>query len=341
LIVRPSEKINDVKAVGDVDVVAWPMNRFYNQGDAFGADVNWNDPELKVCEKLDGTMIVLYWDALQQRWCAGTRAVSEADVVFNSGHIVANQMTFSDLFKRAIMKTCSEFQTWDQLMLTFDKNITYVFELTSPFNRVVVKYDEERVHLIAARNILTGCELDVYQDDIGLQWIPRAKTWKLNSPSAVDAFVNQANPANLEGAVVCDSTFRRLKVKNKAWVLSSHAKDMLLTSKRSALVSIILETIDDVLPLLDKETESGFIKMKDSLKLYLRKVDTNFQSFKQIAGNDRKTFAHQVLASDDWVTIYFSLWDKKGENAWDWLRKQANAEKLTPVMLDCIISKIA
>ena len=45
--------------VGEVDVLAWPMNRFYNHGDAAGAQVDWSDPGLRVYEKLDGTMMVV------------------------------------------------------------------------------------------------------------------------------------------------------------------------------------------------------------------------------------------------------------------------------------------
>jgi len=51
------------------DLLAWPMCRFYNEGDCAAAHVDWNSSV--VLEKLDGTMIVLYWDAVHDRWHVG------------------------------------------------------------------------------------------------------------------------------------------------------------------------------------------------------------------------------------------------------------------------------
>ena len=68
LIVRPWSWLGLVTAgedwknhvVGDTTTLAWPMDRFYNHGDAAGAQIDWSDPALRVLEKLDGTMVILY-----------------------------------------------------------------------------------------------------------------------------------------------------------------------------------------------------------------------------------------------------------------------------------------
>ena len=138
------------RIVGAVKLLAWPMDRFYDYTDPAAAKIDWSDPLLRVCEKLDGTMIVLYWDTDLVHWCIATRNVPEADVSIRVGHLVYGDKTFSQLFCETFESTCDD----------LDKNVTYVFELTSPLNRIIVKYDKPRVTLIAARNILTGEEQD-------------------------------------------------------------------------------------------------------------------------------------------------------------------------------------
>ena len=162
--------------VGDISVVAWPMNRFYNHGDPTAANIDWNDNRLRVYEKLDGTMCVLYWDHVCDRWHVATRSVPEADVPINKGNIVVGDITFSELFFIALHKTLLEYSTTScsasvqcdsnvnrfvvnqspevsLFLSTLNKGITYVFELTSPHNHVVVKYEEPRVTLLAARRL--------------------------------------------------------------------------------------------------------------------------------------------------------------------------------------------
>ncbi len=266
--------------VGEVDILAWPMNRFYNHGDVNGAAVDWSDPDLRVYEKLDGTCMIVYWDPLQKRWHAATRSVPEADLPIRKDHMEIGDMTFSELFFRALRLTreAMEGQALDWEPSDFDqvvhlnKELTYVFELTTPFNRIVVKYDVPRVTLLAARHTASGKELPIESLNT-LNKVGRPKTWNLRSPAALEAFVNSADPALLEGAVVCDSAFRRLKVKNKAWVLSSKAKDLVTVSRRSALLAIIQGEIDDVLPLVEKDIAVELTRMQCALAEYMRSID--------------------------------------------------------------------
>jgi len=332
--------------VGDVAVLAWPMNRFYNHGDAAGAQVDWDDPGLRVYEKLDGTMMVVYWDPLHQRWFAGTRSVPEADLPICKDHMEIGDMTFSGLFFRALRETREEAEGkplqrdpagFDQVV-HLNKELTYVFELTSQFNRVVVKYDAPRVTLLAARHTASGEELPI--ESLCLQHVNQPKTWNLRSVAALEAFVNNANPALLEGAVVCDSQFRRLKVKNKAWVLSSRAKDLVTCSRRAAVLAIINDQIDDVLSLVAPDIADELESMREAIGSYLTSIDNNFVSFRDQAGNDRKTFAMLVVGSGDWTPAYFSMWEKRSTSASEWIRSQAAAGKLNNNALDVILTKI-
>ena len=347
LVLRPVEQLNaddweDV-VVGHTDVLAWPMNRFYNHGDFNAAKIDWTDVSLRIYEKLDGTMIVVYWDPLHAKWYAATRAVPEADHPMNGD---LDPMTFSDLFFNALRSTreatSGEPITWEvdgyDKVVHLNKELTYVFELTSPKNRVVVRYDVPRVTLLAARHTQTGKEIAI--ETIRLEHVQRPATWDFKDVLALEAFVDCSDPASLEGAVVCDSRFRRLKVKNKSWVLSSRAKDMVTVSRRSALEAIIMGKIDDVLPLLEESIATQLLTMNDQARTYLSSIDKKFAELSADAAGNRKHFAEQVLLSNDWATPYFMLWDKKAATTLQWLQKLSTAQKLTNAMLDVILARM-
>lgn len=332
--------------VGACDVLAWPMNRFYNHGDAAGAPVDWSDPGLRVYEKLDGTCMIVYWDPLHERWHAGTRSVPEADLPIRVGHMEIGDMTFAELFFKALRATREAAEgkplAWEPTdfdkVVHLNKELTYVFELTTPYNRIVVKYDEPRVTLLAARHTASGRELPI--ESLRVQHVNRPKTWDLRSAAALDAFVNAADPALLEGAVVCDSQFRRLKVKNKAWVLSSKAKDLVTVSRRSALLAIIKGEIDDVLPIVDKDIADELRKMQVDLLAFLRTIDANFAEFKAKANGSRKDFALQVTAAGDWTPPYFNMWEGRASSALQWAQAAASNGKLSDSTLDLVLSRL-
>jgi hypothetical protein len=335
--------------VGYVEVVAWPMDRFYNHGDVSAAEVDWSDPGLRVYEKLDGTMVVLYWDALKCQWHAATRSVPEADVPIKTDDLVMGDKTFSKLFWEALYTTWHD--DWlnidsgdppelaDILKQNFDHNLTYVFELTGPHNRVVVRYDAPRVTLLAVRHPVTGEEHDIHRTRPSGR-IPRPKTWPLNDVAALVAFVDQADPGQLEGAVVCDSQFRRLKVKNKSWVLSSRAKDLVTSSRRNALEAVVQERLDDIIPLLDKDIGDKLLQIQAAYLQLCKQTDEQFVAWRDEAAGSRKDFALLVTASDQWTPPFFGLWTGQAATTRDWIRDASGKGKLSDSTLDVILSKL-
>lgn len=351
LILRPKEFLKPeefaTRVVGETSVLAWPMNRFYNHGDTSGADVDWLDEYLRVQEKLDGTMIVAYWDELHGMWHAATRAVPEADLPIKIGHMEIGDATFSDLFWRGYTETCvlsphytgGNGDSKGDPKSALNKNFTYVFELTSPYNRVVVKYDEPRVTLLAVRSILSSHEIDP-TGTVANMFIPTPATWPLRDASSIQAFVEAADPAKLEGCVVIDSQFRRLKIKNKAWVLASRAKATVTDSYRNALESIITGTIDDVIPLVEPQVAEELSKMQLQLAAYCRRVDIQFKEWEAEALGNRKRFAELVNLSNEWASPYFLMLDKRAPTSLEWLRNMQKAEKLSTNIIDTVLSQI-
>lgn len=361
LVLRPTVPLTEgeflTRVVGETTILAWPMNRFYNLGDGSGADVDWNDNDLSVQEKLDGTMIVAYYDPLHQKWHAATRAVPEADLPIKAGHMEIGDQTFSGLFWEAFASTVFEnldvlkqdqFTTVDDVVWksatlfgaqgVLKKHYTYVFELTSRFNRVVVKYDRSAVTLLAVRDMVTQQEVSPWK--CGLQYfVNLPKLWDLDSPTAIQSFVEQADPAQLEGCVVIDSQFRRIKIKNKAWVLASRAKDSIGSSWRNAMESVIAGTIDDVVPLVDADVGEKLIRMQKQVRDYCRAIDMGFRIWRDEADGNRRRFAELVNLSGVWVPPYFQLLDGKAPDALTWLRNMQKAEKLSANIIDTLLEQ--
>jgi hypothetical protein len=334
------------RVVGDCELLAWPMNRFYNHGDVAAAGVDWSDPELRVYEKLDGTCCIVYWDELHGQWHVGTRSVPEADLPIRKDDMSIGNMTFRDLFFKALIETreANSGQKLDWVPSDFDqvvhlnKELTYVFELTSPHNRIVVRYDEPRVTLLAIRHTASGNESVI--EELQLQHVNRPQRWKLSEPKALAAFVEAADPSKLEGAVVVDSNFNRQKVKSRAWVLSSKAKDLVTVSKRSAVEAIIRGTIDDVIPLVEADVAGELRSMQAAVREYLISVDRNFEAWRDYAAGSRKLFAEKVMQSNDWAAPYFNLWESRAANAREWCELMASKEKLNASSYDTILNKI-
>jgi len=355
LIIRPSSHPSGIfhqlanegwknTVVGEVEIIAWPMNRFYNfeQTHEGVVAVKWDDPKFRIYEKLDGTMCVLYWDQLHQHWCIATRSVPNADLpIFGNGDILLHAgKTFSDLFFETLTSMFGDvhFSTLHE-KFNLNKNITYVFELTTPINRVVVKYDIPKVTLLAARDLTTGREIEIEQHPI--QYIPKAKTWELKSIDELHSFVNSSNPSECEGAVICDSNFNRQKIKNKAWLIASRAKDIVSLSKRTLLESIIDGTIDDVIPFIDHPvTLKLVVDMIFSVTDYFLDVNEKYRLYKSIAKENKAEFAKLVIASGEWSPVYFGLWKDTSGGSAGWVRNQLSKNMLHKGSLDAILSHL-
>ena len=363
MVIRPTW---DVHAVGSgdgyldakishIEVVAWPMNRFFNHGDTAAAELNWSDPELVIFEKLDGTMCVLYFDFLAGEWHVATRSIPEADLPIMNNGIGINH-TFASLFKHALACTLKEVFGFEQVgadvhddetLFDFftaglDKENTYVFELTTPLNRIVVRYDEYRVTLLAARKTSTGEEFNI--NELSEPWLLKCTSWaSLNEPQRLVAFVNTADPSKIEGAVAMDSAFRRIKVKNAAWVMSSKAKDLVTVSRRNAVEAIINKSVDDIIPLVEKEIADELLSLQERLVSYCTSVDGRF-GLMFTSSETKKDFALAVKELDDWPTPYFQLhraWEEGNKPSMlEWLCSAYESGRLTSTSFDNILQQI-
>jgi hypothetical protein len=338
MVIRPKNVdalLNDKLVVGEVELLAWPLDRFYNYGDPACENIRLGDPDVVIQEKLDGTMCIVYYDG--KAWCVATRSNSDGSNqvsgVLSNVMQTFEKITFAELFLKTLATQTSKHI---QLSLnTLEKKNTYVFELTCAINRVVVKHEIDQITLLAIRETLTGQE-QTCENALDFYDISSPKVWSLNDWSDLQAFVDDADPAKLEGAVVLDAQFRRVKIKNKAYVMTSRMSDIVNFSPRTLIQSIIDETIDDVIPLLDKSVLEKIDEVKDKLTAWRKKINEQFVALKIEAAGDRKTFSRLVHERTSWYAPFYEMLSNNQEDVLGWLQNS----RMLPSTFDTLLKEI-
>jgi len=334
LLLRPTWNAHDVsdpstpaasdgwkqRVFGASQVVAWGMDRFPNAGERQGPDdIDWSDPALRVSDKLDGTLIHLYYDAVAGQWKCATRGVPDADVLIDDDQAKGIPgATFADLFRMALADTfwrathkrqvqdgafppraipSPSRGSLDALVALTGllQSHTYAFELTSPYNRVGVAYADKTATLIAARNVVTGLEVNIDDGAFADHWclqgvdgsiyapLPRAKLWDAWSLDEVRGLLQGIRADCVEGVVAVDSRFRRVKIKSEAWVFATQLKAGLGASPRRVLELVVGAQMDDVMPVLEEREKEQIRRFQGELGEWCAKADEEMRRLSTLA----------------------------------------------------------
>jgi hypothetical protein len=255
-----SGEFNGDVVVGETKLLCRTMPRFFNLGQGAAAPVDFETS--RFFEKLDGTMIALHYDSsVKNRWCIATRSVPEADLFIDG----FETFTFSTLFEKAVSETSGmSFESWLEKE-NLNKAYTYVFELCTPVNQVVVRHENYRAYSIAVLNTASGKEYSIDDQSLSIRCIPLCQTYKLKNLDDMLAFVSNLDGHMHEGLVVCDDRFNRVKVKNAQYLALSRINDSACKSNRSLLELCLSGKLDDALPLLSVQVQSKAGEFKEAL----------------------------------------------------------------------------
>jgi RNA ligase len=206
-------------------VLSYPFRKFYNHGEAFAQDIDWATATAE--EKLDGSMIQVYYDWHDGRWYAGTTGTANGEADTEDPDRDFNALFWSVL---------TDFQR-----STLVPGLTYVFELCTPWNKVVVRHNESFVRLLMIRELKTLRELPTATvDDIaGHMMVARPKKY---GRADLSDFVRRASelPFDDEGFIVVDAHMRRLKIKSAAYVRAHRLNDNGSSGSPKNMVEIIM-----------------------------------------------------------------------------------------------------
>lgn len=195
--------------VDTLDVLAAPLKKFFNCGETYADSINWNSA--KVFEKIDGTMINRWWSPHSKQFEYSTRFQLPTGLETTS--VNSGMMTWRSMIDRCMKSVDQDF------LRAQPKDQTWTFEVCSPHNMVVVRHTEFFAKLLAIKSNSSFKEFSVEVSKHS------PKSYSFASARQVLDFANQHPAVDLEGFVVVDDSFNRIKIKSDQYVQLHRLKD--------------------------------------------------------------------------------------------------------------------
>lgn len=212
-----------------LEIVSWPFRKFGNFGESYADEIDWDSA--RVLEKVDGSIVKLWYDEENEKWQFSTNATIRAEKA--SVDHAPYPITFGDVIAKAENLCNIHF---DEL----DKRKTYIFELVSPLTRVVIDYGKTMLYHIGTRSNISGEESD---EDIG---VIKPRSYPLQDLesciNAVMALNRDGDNIEAEGFVVVDKNYHRIKIKSPHYLVQNKLLQTGSITKEDAIEMLISES---------------------------------------------------------------------------------------------------
>lgn len=307
LIIKPDVfQLTSNPPIQQYKIASMRFTKFFNYGQEEAAKLEF---PCEASEKIDGSLIGVWYD--ETGWHVSTSGnVDASDAPVNIG----NYQSYRDIFNLA----------WDDTFFDkLNKDCTYMFELVSPYTRLIVPYKETKLYLLSIRNNVTLEEFD--RTNISLiaellfgDKITAPKSFMCNNIAEVQSAVEKLteDSENFEGFVLCDKHFNRIKLKSSTYANLFFIKGEGIFSDKKILKLILDEQDDDILGHFPEYTDD-FNKIRRGLSLFIIHLKNILKDGEQNYHCDKKEFAQwakQYQYSDILFKAYkANLWDEDDE----------------------------
>ncbi len=293
----------------DFNIVCRPFDRFFNYGEPNAAPGGINFSKAVVMDKLDGSLIKVWWDKKANLWRCAT-----SGRIYAESHIMDYPVTFKDIVYRALSISTDE--EFNALCEPLPKDATHIFEVTAPESRIVTRYQDTTLWYLASRKNETGEYIKVDGTVIGAK-LPR--TYELNS---LDACIKAAHELTNweEGYVVYVDGVPTLKIKSPAYVQAHLIKGEDLSIGRICTL-IINNEIDEYLTYFPDD-EHRIKPYIDGLNSFYKMIEDDFAKVAHI--EDRIEFS-KAVGKNKYNPLLFSL--KDGINVKDAFQRLLDPSK--------------
>ena len=301
-------------------IVCRPFDRFGNYGEGWIPDIDWNSA--RVQEKIDGSLIKCWWSNEYDKWMISTNGMIDA-------------------FKAEIQNDLSPFESFGSLFKStffvlrhLRPDCTTMFEVVSPWTRIVVQFSRTNRYHLGTRHNETG---QYFEEPI--EGYQRPKEFKMNTIEEVVAMAKEL-PFNNEGYVVVDKNYNRIKVKSPAYVAVHHLKNNGVINKKRLLDLILLNEMDEFITYFPefrdvaKEVENKFFDFMYALRKDVAEFFVHIRTTIRTTKNkeNRKEFAMWATKTT-FPALMFSLLDGKIKTE-DWRKfiYDMDSEKLLNII---------
>lgn len=262
--------------LASLDVICWPFRKFGNYTESYVDTIDWTTAQVQ--EKVDGSIVKLYWYDNKWNWATNS-CIDAKEAGLSNG--IGN---FLDAIKRVDNYKDIPFDT-------LNKDYTYIFELVSPYNEVVIKYGINKLYHTGTRNNLTGEE---YNLNIG---IIQPNRFNL---STFDDCIDAVNKLNIdsdhvtaEGFVVVDKDFHRIKIKSPVYIAVHHMINNMSFTKSRCLELLLTDT-ESVETLIKEYPRYSYILLY--YKYRLAELEHNVDIFINVVRDFYEEYSHDRKA---------------------------------------------
>lgn len=270
---------------GSWSVVCRGFDKFSYGQEAWEQPIDWSTAIVR--EKVDGSLMKAWH--YNGKWHLSTNGTINAF----AAEVGDNGLTFGELFERAIN---DKFEHWAETHLFC--GYTYMFELTSPLNKIVVDYSDTKIWLLGARDMFTMQE----DDSIAVPGVDRPRFYDLTSMKDVLTVV--AGMDGKEGVVVYDGNYNRIKVKSPDYLMKHQlANNGMITTRR--VINMIKDlSIDDYLAFVG-DTTGQVGKVQEAMQKIITRYEQAWEDVEQYKTLDRRRFAANVLHYKESGYLFF------------------------------------
>ena len=260
-IVREARGIIFKKGVWDTPV-CWAFNKFGNYGESYVPDIDWSTAF--VTEKIDGSLIKVWWD-WDNGWHVSTNGTIDA---FKAELGDINMPNFGEYFMKVVNKYYGSFENFVE---DLDVDLTYMFELVGPYNRVVIPYEKSDVYFLGARDKYTSEEFFCTEHEKERLGVSRFKCPTIYPLTSLkDCLeVTEKFSWDQEGFVVADSEFNRVKIKSPAYVLAHFMRNNNVINRKH-LIRIILTNETEEFLCYASEYKEALLETQRLMNVYYK-----------------------------------------------------------------------
>ena len=306
-------------------VASMRFTKFFNYGQEEAAVLEF---PCEASEKIDGSLIGVWYDN-NTGWHVSTSGNIDAeDAPIDTGEY----KSYRDVFNLA----------WDNKFFDMlSKDCTYMFELVSPFTKLVVPYKETKLYLLAIRNNITLEEFDrsylsIIAEQLFGDKISVPKSYMCKNIEEIQNAVNELtdNDENFEGFVLCDKNFNRIKLKSAIYTNLFFIRGEGVFSNKKILKLIMDEQDDDVIAYFPEYKEQ-FDRIRRGLSLFITYLKGLLSDGEKLYKLDKKEFAENIKTYK-YKDILFKAY---GSDYWN-LKEEFQADFLKNYVENIAISKL-
>lgn len=311
------------------NILCAPYLKFFDINDTHAAEMNWKSNKLSVISKIDGQLVKCFKKDGQVYWTSNGSFDMSIEITGNEF------LDFRALLFNAISKGDKSIKRVDDNRLNVisnDKNCwlnkmqegwTYMFELTSPYNKIICSYDEVKLWFHGCRDS-NGFEHDPLELNLPYESPTR---YNLKSRQQVLDALKMLNGEKQEGFVVCDmENWTRVKMKCESYLKLKFVRDYIDNPK--AIFELVTSgEFDDLQkPEFQEKIQELLIEIHNLQNRF--ELEWNYSKKLQEKYKTKKDFALFVNENipDILKPFYFNSWENDFMPCWDKIMNKLKLE---------------